>query len=121
MDSNQRKDKCCQFRGNPAKLAFGVTVVLFLAVLAVEAQPANNNFANAIPLSGLSVTTSGSNVGATRESGEPNNAGVSGGASVWWTWTAPDSGLITVDTFGSSFDTTLGVYTGNAVNALTTI
>ncbi len=40
------------------------------------------------------------------------------GATLWWTWTAPISGTVTIDTFGSSFDTSLGVYTGDNVRNL---
>ena len=45
----------------------------------------------------------------------------SGTHSVWWQWRAPQSGTVTIDTRGSSFDTTLGVYTGSRVDALNTI
>lgn len=82
--------------------------------------PVNNDFADRITVSGSSVTTTGNNTGADKESGEPNHA-QSGGASVWWSWTAPASGSVTIDTAGSNYDTLLGVYTGTAVNALTTI
>jgi hypothetical protein len=40
---------------------------------------------------------------------------------LWWKWTAPVSGPVTIDTSGSSFDTFLAVYRGKAVNALTLI
>ncbi|HMC28966.1 MAG TPA: Ig-like domain-containing protein, partial [Verrucomicrobiae bacterium] len=93
----------------------------FLPILAAQAQPANNNFANAWFLNGTSVTTNGSNVNATKETGEPNHAGNAGGRSVWFVWTAPVSGQTRIDTIGSSFNTLLAVYTGTAVNALTTI
>jgi hypothetical protein len=83
--------------------------------------PANNDFANATVLTGSSPTTTGSNVGATRESGEPNFAGNGGGASVWWSWTAPSSGTATISLAGSSFDTILGVYIGTSVSALTLV
>ncbi len=79
----------------------------------------NDMFANAITISGASGQTTGSNVGATKETGEPSHAGNSGGASVWWKWTATSNGQITIDTFGSSFDTLLAVYTGNSVGSLT--
>ncbi len=85
------------------------------------AAPANDMFANAQPISGSSGKATGSNVGATKEPGEPNHGGNSGGASIWFAWTAPASGTTTVDTLGSSFDTLLGVYTGSAVNQLTTV
>src|SRR5206468_4372667 len=53
--------------------------------------------------------------------GEPNHAGNSGGKSIWWTWTAPSAGSVTINTRGSSFDTLLGVYTGGSVSGLTAV
>ena len=79
---------------------------------------ANDNFANRIAIT--STVTTGSNVGASKEAGEPNHVS-SGGKSVWWTWTAPSSATVTINTAGSSFDTLLAVYTGTAVNALTLV
>ncbi|HST26338.1 MAG TPA: metallophosphoesterase, partial [Gaiellaceae bacterium] len=86
-----------------------------------QTSPANDLFANSQSIAGTSGTINGSNVFATKEPGEPNHAGNAGGASIWYAWTAPASGSATVDTTGSSFDTLLGVYTGSAVNALTSI
>ncbi|MCY2986352.1 MAG: pre-peptidase C-terminal domain-containing protein, partial [Planctomycetota bacterium] len=77
--------------------------------------------ANRASISGASVTITGTNVGATKESGEPNHAGNSGGKSVWWTWTAPSTGSVQIDTIGSNFDTILGVYTGSSVSSLTAV
>ena len=85
------------------------------------AVPTNDNFASAALSSGPSGTTNGINIRATKETGEPNHAGNSGGASVWYNWTAPSSGSVTIDTIGSTFDTLLGVYTGSSVGSLTTI
>ena len=70
----------------------------------------------AVPITGASATVNG-NTGATLESGEPLN----GGATVWWTWTAPAIETVIIDTLGSSFDTVLGVYVGTNVTALTTV
>ena len=67
------------------------------------------------------ATTTGSNIGATREFGEPFITANIGGHSVWWTWTAPASGSVTIDTSGSSFDTLLGVFTGGSVSTLTPV
>lgn len=83
--------------------------------------PANDPFSGASTLSGTSGKATGTNVGATKESGEPNHAGSAGGKSVWYAWTATASGSLTIDTIGSDFDTTLGVYTGTTVSALTTL
>ena len=51
----------------------------------------------------------GTNVGATKETGEPDHAGNVGGASVWCRWVAPADGTVTFDTFGSNYDTLLAV------------
>ena len=77
----------------------------------------NDLFSEALTISGLSGQTTGNNAEAGEESGEPGL----GSRSVWWNWRAPQSGTATIDTIGSSFDTTLGVYTGSRVDALNTI
>ena len=81
----------------------------------------NDAFSSAIVCSGPSFTMTGSNVGATKEAGEPSHAGRSSGKSVWWTWTAPGSGKLTLSTSGSTFDTLLAVYTGAAVSSLRSV
>ena len=83
--------------------------------------PVNDAFANRLPISGMTNTTTGSNLNATKETGEPNHAGQFGGKSVWWTWTAPATGTVTMDTIGSLFDTLLAVYTGTSVSSLTEV
>ena len=88
--------------------------------LLAAARPANDAFANRMTLSGASGSVIGYNVLATKESGEPNHANNLGGVSVWWKWIAPTNGQFTLDTHASVFDTLLGVYTGSAVNALST-
>src|SRR6266568_4110133 len=86
-----------------------------------RAAPANDAFASAQSISGSSGTVTGTNSGATKESGEPNHAGNAGGHSVWYRWVAPASTSVAIDTVGSSFDTLLAVYTGSSVSALTTV
>lgn len=86
--------------------------------LSLLTAPANNSFANRTPLSGAFADVTGYSIGATHQSGEPDHCGAGGQQSVWWTWTAPHSGNVSVSTFGSSYDTTLAVYTGNSVTAL---
>ena len=87
------------------------------------APPPNDNFASAQVVSGCSGSVNGTNVGATREAGEPIHSpdGVSSSRSVWYQWTASSNGSTTITTKGSDFDTVLGVYEGTTVNALTTI
>ena len=85
-------------------------------------RPANDNFSDAQQLTGaLPATASGSTVDATREPNEPMHGGVLGTASVWYRWTAASAGKAVVETCGSAFDTTLGVYTGVEVGDLSTV
>ena len=104
--------------------------VLFLALVFVsraQAQqaPTNDDFSAAILLTGTNVVVTGSNVNATKEPGEPDHAGNSGGKSIWWDWQSPQSGYVTISTAGSTsiyggpLDTVLGVYVGTSVSSLT--
>jgi sugar lactone lactonase YvrE len=85
--------------------------------------PSNDNFRDATPVTSndFPLVIDASNVAATKEPGEPAHAGDSGGRSVWWRWTAPSAGPVTLTTLGSRFDTVLAVYTGSAVNALANV
>ena len=85
------------------------------------APPANDNFANATVLTGTTVSLTTTNLGATKEAGEPNSTASPGGKSIWYTWTAPLSGSFQLDTTGSTFDTMLAVYTGTALNNLSLV
>jgi hypothetical protein len=101
-----------------AVVVAAVVTVGVLGQQAALAAPVNDNFADATAISGQTGNFTGSNVGATVEDVEPNNADVVGGASVWFTWTAPSDGLYVFKTAGSSFDTTLGIYTGDSIDVL---
>ena len=83
--------------------------------------PANDSFSAAFAITGNPSAFIFYNTNATKEPGEPNHAGNSGGRSVWFKWTAPGAGNVTVTTAGSLFDTTLGIYTGSAVSALSPV
>ncbi|MBI4663545.1 MAG: immunoglobulin domain-containing protein [Verrucomicrobia bacterium] len=92
-----------------------------LVVKDALAPPANDLFANRTPLTGLALSVTNSNANATREAGEPNHADNAGGRSLWWTWTAPQNGSVTISTAGSSVDTVLAVYTGSTLSSLTAL
>jgi hypothetical protein len=82
---------------------------------------ANDAFADAISISGWKGSTFGANFGATAQPGEPAHAALAAASSVWWTWTAPETGSMTIDTLGSLIDTQLAVYTGSDVAALSPV
>jgi hypothetical protein len=85
--------------------------------------PPNDAFANAQVIRGnhLPRTTTGNTIGATAEPDEPRHAGFSAESSVWYRWTPEMSGPVVVETCDSAFDSELGVYTGSALAALTTV
>lgn len=94
------------------------------AVLAVGPAPAgvSDSFAGRIALpSTTNGAAAGTNTLATKEPGEPNHAGKPGGKSVWYSWTAPASGIATFRTTGSAFDTLLAVYTGASPSNLAAV
>jgi len=82
---------------------------------AVAPAPANDDFVNPIPIAGAPLRLSGVNMSATGQTGEPGGVQRT---SVWYAWTAPHTGVVTVTTDGSTFDTTLGAYIGNSVVGL---
>ena len=86
-------------------------------LLCSAAIPDNDNFETRAVLTGINVTATGSNVGATTEPGEPDPS-LMAGNSVWWTWNAPADGNVTLSTAGSSFNTMLTVYTGTVLTNL---
>lgn len=86
-------------------------------------SPTNDEFSNAAAIFGSRVDLTASNVRASREPLEPPHGafGEEGAASVWWRWIAPVQARVTISTYGSEFDTTLAVYSGNALSNLQTI
>ncbi|HWQ93757.1 MAG TPA: Ig-like domain-containing protein, partial [Clostridia bacterium] len=75
-------------------------------------RPANDDFAAATPIPNThtNTTISGSNYWATSEPGEPYPAM----KTVWWRWTAPASGQVSLTTTGSSFL----VCTGSSISTM---
>lgn len=98
-------------------LAFFTSVGAFELSIGPATRPLQDDFAAAGD-AGASLTYAGqgSLLEATREAGEPNHFAVVGGSSslssatIWWKWTAPSAGPVTVDTRGSDGDTILAVY-----------
>ena len=92
---------------------------LDVQIAAAPPPPANDNFANAEDITGLS-SFSGTNAGATAQPGEPDHyLGLPPRNSVWFEFTASKSGRawLTIDT--NTDVTALAAYRGKAVNRLT--
>jgi hypothetical protein len=84
--------------------------------------PSNDPFETPLGLRGNSGSSSVSNSGATRQSGEPNHAAGKGGGSLWWRIQPSVNGHLTLDTLGSTVgDTLLAVYTGSTLGGLTEV
>ncbi len=77
--------------------------------------PPNDNFANRILLSGLGITATGYNAGASSEPGEPGFPY----STAWWSWTAPIDGTVVVATVGSDSYPLVQIYTGSSLTGLT--
>jgi hypothetical protein len=105
-----------------AALSLATVLTLFSAPTALAAPPANDDFANAEPLGpALPIEVSGSTVEATKEAGEYLPGLAPAGHSVWFGWEAPSTGYVTIDSCGSEIPTLLDVFTGSALNSLTTV
>jgi hypothetical protein len=83
--------------------------------------PSNDNFTNATPILSSSISEDVNTTYASKETGEFDHAGNAGGHSLWWTWTAPSIGSVSVNTTGGSFYTLLAVYAGSSLTALTNV
>lgn len=75
--------------------------------------PANDHFANAIPLSGGPHLIPATLRGSTVEPGEPLTTS-SRLHSVWWAWTATETGPVTMSTTNA----VLAAYSGNSLSTL---
>lgn len=105
--------------------------IRLFSVFAVAGLLAGGNALAGDNFPGTTITGNGSfvasNSGATSETGEPATFGGGSLNSMWYSWTAPSTGVATVGTCNQTgstsgnFDTTMGVYTGTALGGLTTI
>lgn len=89
--------------------------------LNVSKRPCNDDLSCATVLgTALPQTGVGSSVLATEETDEQRGSCFDDApiGSVWWSWTPAVSEPVSIDTFGSDFDTVLAVWTGSAIGAL---
>jgi hypothetical protein len=101
--------------------------------LRIEATPPppNDDFENATALAGSTTEEPGGarfyfadvhgyDWAAGKQTGEPNHAGDQGGASAWYTWEAPETGVARISLCCSAPDL-LGVYTGTTLGGLSEV
>jgi hypothetical protein len=90
--------------------------------VSIQVGPLNDDFLNAIPLTGSNLHIRGTTTGATSQPGEPNHDGLSAGNSVWYSWTAPTTAnysLVAQPAGGGLVPT--AVYTGSSLSSLTLV
>ncbi len=92
-----------------------------LSNLLGQAAPSNDLYANAIVVSGHDVQVQTDNTGAGREPDEPRAASNIGGRSLWYRWTAPESGLCRMEGTGNGFNLLLEAFVGNSLKTLTPV
>lgn len=80
----------------------------------------NDDFADALAISGATGTLRGTTRNASPEVEEPDHVGnLLSTTSVWFRWTAPTNGWFSFNTLQStSFDTLLAIYTGESLGQL---
>jgi hypothetical protein len=106
-----------KFVRNLVASVLAATALGAYAQSAAAQSPPNDNFANATVITGPQGSITGSTVGATGETGEPEGSGLVN--SVWFRYTPETSGMIRFHGFGGELRYPLSVYAGSAINALT--
>src|ERR1051326_7058490 len=95
-----------------------VLASLFFALPSASAAPANDDCSNAIVVFSVPFTNTQSTVGATNTGDPIPSCAIDFastphfGSGVWYKYTAVADGALFVDSFGSDFDTIIGVYSG---------
>lgn len=79
-------------------------------------RPPHDDFAQALVLQGIALTNRAITLPATAEPGEPAHGSKPAARSVWYQWTAPARGLLTLGHIASG-----AIYTGDSLTTLTRI
>ena len=85
--------------------------------ITLSIPPANDDFANAAPISSLPFNAQADLGNATLQSGEPGGCGYGGSLSVWYRLDAPANASLTIG-LGGAYDAWAAVYTGSALSNL---
>jgi subtilisin family serine protease len=93
-------------------------LLLYVNSQADPIAPLEDSLNTARAITGPNGKIASSIVGATSEMNEPAHARNTASHSVWFSYLAPSSGLLELNTRCSNFDTVLAVYTGSSMNTL---
>ena len=108
---------------NVIAIAAGSEHVMALTPSPVCSPTLPDNFECRLTLAGSNLTFTSSNVGATRETGEPQHHTVVSSNSIWFEWTAPFSGGLVFKSEtpggGGYFKPIVAIYSGNVLSNLT--
>ena len=120
-------------RRRPIRRRSAVTITLLACsalllvrpVTATAAPPANDFFADATPVTEpLPFADSTDTRGATLEPDEPrleDQCGSAVGKSVWYSYAPTADAIVAANTFGSDFDTVLGIWEGTDLGSLSLV
>ncbi|MEI8044085.1 MAG: hypothetical protein WCL11_21925, partial [Verrucomicrobiota bacterium] len=89
--------------------------------LQLRRSPPNDDFANRLRLEGRDLTVWSSNIDATAESSDPGHPASTTRHTVWFTWTAPVSGDVTLALVDGSRGLPFAVYAGSVPSSLLTL
>ena len=93
--------------------------LLLLCSTSTAAPPPNDDFSQRTVLSGESVSVEGTTVDATEEADQPGTFHAF--SSVWYAWTAPHDGNLSMTVSTTNFDAVWYVYTNAELAALETV
>ncbi|HXI50747.1 MAG TPA: hypothetical protein VNH84_04565, partial [Candidatus Saccharimonadales bacterium] len=86
--------------------------------LDLRPSPPNDDFANRALLTGTNVQVEFEALGASIEPGEPDPSLAGAFQSLWWTWTAPASGIANLILVGASPGYSARVFEGDSLGSL---
>lgn len=95
--------------------AQNASVPVIIKVNHLVFDPPNDLFSLPIRLTNMADLLVVRTTNATAEAGEPMHAGKVGGKSIWFSFQPPSDGILDINTFNSTFDTLMGIYTGDRV------
>jgi hypothetical protein len=90
--------------------ALSLSLLLAAAVPVLASAPDNDDFDEATPITSLPFSDAVDTTEATQASDDPECAGA--GPTVWYALTLGENAFVEINTFGSSYDTTLSAYVG---------